>query len=178
MADGPQAAAPARGRTRGGPLGAALGLGGELLITLGVLLVLFVAWQLVWTAVVADAEMDPEVASLEAPVDAPPARGGTGPKDGASGEGRACVASGGQRVARSPVCGVRRPPVRGPPEPGPAGRGGAWPLPGHGGRGDCGRGGRDRSVVRGRGLGRGSGSLAPWERVRERVWFPRPMGEG
>ena len=91
MADGPQAAAPARGRTRGGPLGAALGLGGELLITLGVLLVLFVAWQLVWTDVVADAEMDQEVASLEAAFDDPAATAVPGLKDVKFGQAFAIV---------------------------------------------------------------------------------------
>lgn len=41
------------------------GLVGELLITLGSFLVLFVVWQLFWTDVVADADMDQVVTSLE-----------------------------------------------------------------------------------------------------------------
>lgn len=56
-----RAAAPRRGRVLGG----LLGLLGELLITLGLVLVLFAGWQLFWTDVVADAEMDEIVATME-----------------------------------------------------------------------------------------------------------------
>lgn len=41
------------------------GLLGELLITVGAVLVLFVAWQLVWTDVVADADADQVVTTIE-----------------------------------------------------------------------------------------------------------------
>ncbi len=55
----------------------ALGVLGELLITLGVVLLLFVGWQLWWTDVTANSEQSGTVASLErdfgAPGAAPPA---------------------------------------------------------------------------------------------------------
>lgn len=51
-----ETAVRARPRRRGSVLLAAIGVLGELLITLGVLLGLFVVWQLWWTDVVADRE--------------------------------------------------------------------------------------------------------------------------
>lgn len=50
------AATTATGRRSGGPVAAAVGVVGELMITLGVLLGLFVVWQLWWTDVVAERE--------------------------------------------------------------------------------------------------------------------------
>ena len=47
------------------------GLLGELLITLGVVMVLFVGWQLFWTDVVADADADQMVAALQRDFDDP-----------------------------------------------------------------------------------------------------------
>jgi len=43
----------------------AAGIAGELLITLGVVLVLFVGWQLVWTDVVADGDQAGAVAAMQ-----------------------------------------------------------------------------------------------------------------
>ena len=64
-------------------LGGAIGVLGELLLTLGVLMLLFLVWQLWWTDVVADREQDSIVAELDqqwgeaeqkiaAPQDGPP----------------------------------------------------------------------------------------------------------
>jgi len=54
----------ATGRT-GGRFGGAIGILGELLLTLGALLVLFLVWQLWWTDVVADREQAGIIAGLE-----------------------------------------------------------------------------------------------------------------
>ncbi len=53
------------GRTAGWYLRGAVGLFGELLVTLGVVLGLFVGWQLVWTDVVADQQQAGVVANLQ-----------------------------------------------------------------------------------------------------------------
>ena len=42
-----------------------VGLLGELLITAGAFLLLFVGWQLVWTDVVADADADQVISTLQ-----------------------------------------------------------------------------------------------------------------
>ncbi|MGP9695240.1 class E sortase [Brachybacterium sp. AOP25-B2-12] len=61
----------ARGSTHRGPrkgpgiIGGTVGALGELLITAGLVLVLFIVWQLWWTDVVADREQDAVVRSLE-----------------------------------------------------------------------------------------------------------------
>lgn len=52
-------------RPRGGRVAGAVGVLGELLITLGVLLALFVVWQLWWTDVVAGANQREAVAELD-----------------------------------------------------------------------------------------------------------------
>jgi sortase A len=49
----------------------AVGLLGELLVTLGVILLLFVGWQLWWTDVVSDADAAQVVATIERQIDAP-----------------------------------------------------------------------------------------------------------
>ena len=54
------------GRTAGWYLRGVVGLFGELLVTLGVVLGLFVGWQLFWTDVVADQQQAGVVAHLEA----------------------------------------------------------------------------------------------------------------
>ncbi|MGP5384665.1 class E sortase [Brachybacterium tyrofermentans] len=48
-----------------GPLAAAIGIVGELLLTLGALLLLFLVWQLWWTDVVADREQSGIIAGLQ-----------------------------------------------------------------------------------------------------------------
>lgn len=53
------------GRRRPGRLGGAIGILGELLLTLGALLALFVLWQLWWTDVVADREQAGIISGLE-----------------------------------------------------------------------------------------------------------------
>jgi sortase A len=58
----------ARAGRRGGPVSAAVGVLGELLITLGVLLGLYVVWQLWWTDVIADRDQAQVLAELDAPV--------------------------------------------------------------------------------------------------------------
>ncbi len=55
-ADHPEPAAESAPRPRGSALATTVGVVGEVLITLGVLLGLFVVWQLWWTDVVADRE--------------------------------------------------------------------------------------------------------------------------
>lgn len=81
-----RAAGTARGAHRAkrtSLLGGAIGVLGELLLTLGVLMLLFLVWQLWWTDVVADREQDTIVAELDqqwgeaeqkiaAPQDGPP----------------------------------------------------------------------------------------------------------
>lgn len=57
--------ADVRRRGAGWYLRGAIGIVGELLITAGVVLGLFVAWQLVWTDVVADGEQQTAVSRLE-----------------------------------------------------------------------------------------------------------------
>ena len=54
-----------RSERRGGAVSAVVGVAGELLITLGVLLLLFLTWQLWWTDVVADREQEGIVAELD-----------------------------------------------------------------------------------------------------------------
>lgn len=49
----------------------ALGLLGEVLVTLGVVLLLFVGWQLWWTDVVSDADAAQVVATIEQQIDEP-----------------------------------------------------------------------------------------------------------
>ncbi len=56
---------PQRRRSAGWFVRGVVGLLGELLVTLGVVLALFVAWQLLWTDVVADQEQAAAVAALE-----------------------------------------------------------------------------------------------------------------
>lgn len=58
---------PSHRRTRpgAGVLGGTVGVIGELLITAGLVLVLFIVWQLWWTDVVADQEQNAVVQSLE-----------------------------------------------------------------------------------------------------------------
>lgn len=58
----------ARSGRRGGPVAAVVGVLGELLITLGVLLGLYVVWQLWWTDVIADREQAQILAEMDAPV--------------------------------------------------------------------------------------------------------------
>jgi sortase A len=68
-ATAPQVRHRAGGRSRrGGPVSAVVGVLGEILITLGVLLGLYVAWQLWWTDVQADREQAQILAELDAPV--------------------------------------------------------------------------------------------------------------
>lgn len=69
-------AAPVRHRSgrsgrRGGPVSAVVGVLGELLITVGVLLGLYVVWQLWWTDVQADREQTQILAELDAPTPDP-----------------------------------------------------------------------------------------------------------
>ncbi|MFC1410323.1 class E sortase [Streptacidiphilus sp. N1-12] len=65
---------PAAPRRRPGPLSTVLGLFGELLITLGVLLGLFVVYSLWWTDVVADGQAAGAAARVRQSWAAPPAR--------------------------------------------------------------------------------------------------------
>jgi sortase A len=69
-----------RARSRGLRVADAIGVAGEVLVTLGVLLGLFVVWQLWWTDVPAHAEQRAIVAALDWPD--PPA---PGPGEGAGG---------------------------------------------------------------------------------------------
>lgn len=57
---------PAGGRSGRGVIGAAVGVTGELLITLGALLLLFMAWQLWWTDVIAEGEQEQILSELDA----------------------------------------------------------------------------------------------------------------
>src|SRR5690625_3061163 len=54
-----------RAGRRSGLLGGALGVLGELLLTAGVLMLLFLIWQLWWTDVLADREHSDIIAGLE-----------------------------------------------------------------------------------------------------------------
>ncbi|MGP9744267.1 class E sortase [Brachybacterium sp. AOP29-B2-41] len=56
---------PSHRRRRGGGLGGIVGVVGELLLTVGVLLLLFLVWQLWWTDVVADREQAGIIDGLE-----------------------------------------------------------------------------------------------------------------
>ena len=70
-----------------------VGWAGELLLTLGVLLLLFAAWQLWWTDVVADREQGRIVRALETQFarGAAPPGGGDGIPDAAAGTGAFAV---------------------------------------------------------------------------------------
>lgn len=68
-----------RHRARRRPLQAAVGVVGELMITLGVLLLLFVAWQLWWTDVEANRDQAQTITTLEQDFAEPPAA--ADPKD-------------------------------------------------------------------------------------------------
>ncbi|MFC0675687.1 class E sortase [Brachybacterium hainanense] len=57
--------APRGGARAGGVLGAAIGVLGEILLTLGALLVLFLVWQLWWTDVVADRDQAQILTQME-----------------------------------------------------------------------------------------------------------------
>ena len=71
-------AAPTQEKVRD-PAGAtALGVFGELLVTAGVVLLLFVAWQLWWTDVVADRAQERIVSRLESRFAQDPAPGAVG----------------------------------------------------------------------------------------------------
>ena len=59
-------------RTRGWYVRGVVGLAGELLVTLGVVLALFVGWQVLWTDVVADREQSAAVSALEDRFAVPP----------------------------------------------------------------------------------------------------------
>lgn len=60
------AAAPSRARARRAPAVSAVGVLGELLLTLGVLLALFLVWQLWWTTVTARQDADAVLAEVRA----------------------------------------------------------------------------------------------------------------
>jgi sortase A len=66
------AARPPAPRRRSGGLSTALGLLGELMVTLGVLLALFVAYSLWWTDLVADRHADQAAAEVRQSWSAPP----------------------------------------------------------------------------------------------------------
>ena len=61
-------------RAAGGRVRGLVGLLGELLVTLGVVLGLFVAWQVLWTDVVADQEQAATITTLENRFSAEPAQ--------------------------------------------------------------------------------------------------------
>lgn len=73
-----RAAAPPR-RGVGWFVRGVVGIVGELMITAGVVLGLFVAWQLVWTDVVGDADQEVAVAQLEETFQLPQTSGDGGP---------------------------------------------------------------------------------------------------
>ncbi len=80
-----EAVPPPRRQSRGW---SAVGVLGELLITVGVLLLLFVAYQLLWTNVTAQRQADQVAAELQDTWARPPteAGDGTGGGDGTEGE--------------------------------------------------------------------------------------------
>ena len=92
------AASPARGgaRTLRGPLSRSLQIAGELMLTAGVVLLLFVAWQLWWTNLDADARHRDVVNGFARDLAGPAAAGRPGAQTGASGSagpGRPVVAA-------------------------------------------------------------------------------------
>ena len=100
----------APGLRRPRPLLAAAGVLGELLITLGVLLALFVVYSLWWTDVVADQRADGDAARVRQSWSAPPAAAGPGagadarPRPGSTGPGTgwaSCTSPGWGRTTRS-----------------------------------------------------------------------------